>query len=98
MHYLNHKENGKTGWALLKLDIAKGYNRMEWNFLETIMLRLGFDFWWVQLIMNCVTMARYRVLVNGKLSNLIIPSWGIRKGDPLSPYLFLIDLSYLLQK
>ena len=65
------------------------------------MLRMGFDHKWVRLIMMCVTIANYEVLVNGNTTGKIFPTHGLRQGDPISPYIFLIcakALSSLLIK
>jgi hypothetical protein len=82
-----------------KLDTSKAYNRVEWDFMEAIMRKIGFIDQWVQLIMKCVHIVTYAVLINGQPHGHIHPYRSIRQGDPLSPYLFLIcveGLSHLL--
>ena len=87
---MKNNKSGSTGYMALKLNTTKAYDREEWDFLEKLMLRMGFNESWVDLIKTCVKTVTYSMMVNGEPKWLITPSRGIRQGGPLSPFLFLL--------
>jgi hypothetical protein len=90
MHTMQSRMWSKVGYIGVKLDMSKAYDRVEWKFLEAVMHRMGFNERWIRLVMQCVVSVKYLVLINGSLVGEIKPTRGIRQGNPISPYLFII--------
>ena len=100
LHFMKRNKAKKNQSCALKLDMMKAYDRVEWSYLKAIMLKLGFTERWVNIVMGMVTTTEFAVLFNGKKLSSFKPSRGIRQGDPISPYLFLLaaeGLSCLLK-
>ncbi|KAF3778934.1 retrotransposable element ORF2 protein [Nymphaea thermarum] len=83
-------QSSKGPSCYLKLDLSKAYNLVNWKFLENALLKVGFSEGWVTCIMSCVTSASTLVLVNGVQGEYFYLARGLRQGDRLSPYLFIV--------
>ncbi|KAL6129176.1 hypothetical protein ACLB2K_072529 [Fragaria x ananassa] len=78
-HFRHTLRRQEEGFFSLKLDITKAYDTLEWSFVNAMLLKLGFDATWVSPIMHGISSVTYSILLNGKRTEIITPTQGIRQ-------------------
>ncbi|XP_056691836.1 uncharacterized protein [Spinacia oleracea] len=81
--------------CMIKVDLKKSYDSLEWPFLKTMLSELGFPMKFVNWVMQCLYSVSYSILINGCPTKPIPAKKGLRQGDPISPYLFALGMEYL---
>lgn len=89
-HYIKRRTQGNKGIAGLKLDVSKAYDRLEWGFIRNMMEKFGFHQDWIHRVMTFIGSISYSFLHNGEQFGYVVPSRGVRQGDPISPYIYIM--------
>lgn len=87
--------NGKIGFFVIKVSLAKAYDRLRWAFVEKVMVEVGLPPSMVSNIMHCITQVQENILWNGPRSPFFATHRGLQQGDTLSLYLFIMSMDRL---
>jgi len=83
------RRRGRSGLCL-KVDFEKAYDSVRWEFLYDMLYKMSFHSKWVMWMRGCMESATVSVLVNGSPTEEFKPSKGLRQGDSLAPFLFIV--------
>lgn len=92
---LRHYNRKTSPRCLMKIDMRKAYDMVNWEFLEEVLIGYGFPIKFTELIMACVTSTKFSISVNGESHGFFEGKGGLRQGDPVSPLLFVLVIEYL---
>ena len=90
LHYFKGSNAKKKCSMEVKTDMSKVYDHFEWNFIQLVLGRLGFHSILISSIMACIRTVSYSYLVIDSVQGTVVPTRGIRQGDPFFPYLFIL--------
>ncbi|TYK00226.1 LINE-1 retrotransposable element ORF2 protein [Cucumis melo var. makuwa] len=85
----------KTKGYVLKLDIEKAFDKVRWDFIDYMLRVKNYPLKWRSWIKACISSIQYSILINGRPRGKILPNRGLRQGDPISPFIFVIAMDYL---
>ncbi|GKA62362.1 RNA-directed DNA polymerase, eukaryota, reverse transcriptase zinc-binding domain protein [Tanacetum coccineum] len=85
----------KKHTMIFKVDFEKAYDSVRWDYLDDVLKRFGFGEKWCGWIQNCLLSSKGSVIVNGSPTKEFQFHRGLKQGDPLSPFLFLLIMESL---
>jgi len=81
---------------ILKLYVSKAFDKVSWKYIYHVILAYDFHEMWIALVMVLISKAFFSILVNASPFPTFSSLRGIRKVDPLSPYIFHLGVEVLI--
>ena len=78
----------------IKIDLEKAYDKLEWSFIREMLFKVNLPQNLIKLMMSYVSMVSSSIVVNGRDIDQILPSRCLREGDSLSPYIFILCITF----
>ncbi|XP_009764354.1 secreted RxLR effector protein 78-like [Nicotiana tabacum] len=88
----DYTQNGLSPRCLIKINIRKTYDSVKWGFLKSVLLKFGLPGKFMDSIMECVTAVSSSLLINEGLTPKFMAKKGLRQGNPMSLYLFILAM------
>lgn len=95
-HTLRTNKSCKNKYMAIKTDMSKAYDWVQWPFIEYLLRKMCFAEKWITWMMRSIKLVQYRVIINGKPKGRILLKRGLRQGDLLSLYLFILCTETLI--
>ncbi|XP_021734876.1 uncharacterized protein LOC110701551 [Chenopodium quinoa] len=93
--WITEDAEGKAGLITVKIDFEEAYYRLRWSFIRESLMKLHLPQLIIEVVMKCISSIKLQILWNREPTEASFPSRGIRQGDPLSPYLYVICMERL---
>lgn len=94
IHFMSIK-NVRKGGMVIKIDLEKAFDRVEWSFIKVILEHFHFPLPLIKIVMACISSSSISIPLNGGMLKSFRPSRALRPGDPFSPYIFILCMEFL---
>ncbi|XP_059654461.1 uncharacterized protein LOC132301202 [Cornus florida] len=89
-----HKDIGPPRCAI-KIELMKAFDSVNWDFISNCLTLLKFPQKFISLILSCISSPSFTIALNGEFQGFFKGKRGLRQGDPISPFLFVIVIEAL---